>query len=103
MRMTYIARLRYDALRKPSYPMDPLVTRTAKVTISLPVAMLEAADDAGAREHRSRSELIREALRWYLRLGELRDEKATPQDLAAVEAGRADRARGETLTLDDIR
>jgi metal-responsive CopG/Arc/MetJ family transcriptional regulator len=79
------------------------VTRTAKVTISLPVAMLEAADEAGAREHRSRSELIREALRWYLRTSVLPVEKATPEDMAAIEAGRAERARGETLSLGDIR
>jgi metal-responsive CopG/Arc/MetJ family transcriptional regulator len=79
------------------------VTRTAKVTISLPVAMLKAADEAGAREHRSRSELIREALRWYLRTSVLPVEKATPEDRAAIEAGRAERALGETLSLDDIR
>lgn len=79
------------------------MTKTAKVTISLPEPMLRAADEAGAREHRSRSELIREALRWYLRLGQLPVEHATPEDLAAIEAGRAERARGETLSLDDIR
>ncbi len=79
------------------------MTKTAKVTISLPAAMLKAADEAGAREHRSRSELIREALRWYLRLGQLPVEQATAEDLAAIEAGRAEHARGETLSLDDIR
>ena len=79
------------------------MTKTAKVTISLPEPMLRAADEAGARERRSRSELIREALRWYLRLGQLPVEHATPEDLAAIEAGRAERARGETLSLDDIR
>src|SRR5436305_288067 len=79
------------------------VTKTAKVTISLPEPMLRAADEAGAREHRSRSELIREALLWYLRLGQLPVERATPEDLAAIEAGRGERARGESLSLDAIR
>jgi metal-responsive CopG/Arc/MetJ family transcriptional regulator len=82
--------------------MDTPVTKTAKVTISLPEAMLKAADEAGAREHRSRSELIREALRWYLRIGQLPVEEATPEDLAAIAAGRAEHARGETLSLAHI-
>ena len=46
--------------------MDTIETnmpKTAKVTISLPEEMLKAADAAGAREHRTRSELVREALR----------------------------------------
>ncbi len=86
--------------------MDTIETnmpKTAKVTISLPEEMLKAADEAGAREHRTRSELVREALRWYLRGSQLSVEKATPEDLAAIEAGRADYAHGRTLTFDDIK
>ena len=38
----------------------------AKITISLPKEFLEMVDAAAKMEHRSRSELIREAVRGYL-------------------------------------
>ena len=41
----------------------------ARVSITLPEEMLAAVDRRGVREMRNRSEVIREALRHYLRLG----------------------------------
>jgi Arc/MetJ-type ribon-helix-helix transcriptional regulator len=46
----------------------------AKILISLPQEFLDNVDRAAAEEHRSRSELVREALRSYL---ETRQEKKT--------------------------
>ena len=82
--------------------MDRAVARSAKVTISLPEELLRKADATGEREHRTRSELVREALRWYLRIGALPVADATPEELAAIRAGRAEYTRGETLTHADI-
>jgi metal-responsive CopG/Arc/MetJ family transcriptional regulator len=39
---------------------------TATFTVSLPPEMMALLDDAMKREHRTRSELVREALRQYL-------------------------------------
>ena len=41
----------------------------AKVMLSLPDEFLAKVDSAADKEHRTRSELIREALRWYLEGG----------------------------------
>jgi Arc/MetJ-type ribon-helix-helix transcriptional regulator len=43
----------------------------AKVMISLPERFLSEVDKAAQVEHRTRSDLIREALREYLRVGKL--------------------------------
>ncbi|MEB3245151.1 MAG: ribbon-helix-helix domain-containing protein [Vampirovibrionales bacterium] len=41
--------------------------KSIRVLISLPEKFLEEIDDLAGEEHRTRSELIREALRHYLR------------------------------------
>jgi predicted transcriptional regulator len=81
---------------------EHLVAKTAKVTISLPEELLRRADAAGEREHRTRSELVREALRWYLRISTLPVADPTQGESAAIKTGRADHARGRTLTHADI-
>jgi len=43
------------------------MNKSVKVLISLPEKFLEEIDQAAEREQRSRSELIREALRQYLK------------------------------------
>ena len=43
-----------------------------KILVSLPQEFLEAVDQLATEEHRSRSELIREALRAYLELRQVR-------------------------------
>lgn len=45
---------------------------TAKVLVSLPQEFLELVDKVANEEHRSRSELIREALRIYLETRQVR-------------------------------
>lgn len=76
--------------------------RARRVTISLPDAILEAADRVAAREHRSRSDVMREALRWHLRIRELPIDDATREEIDAFERGRAQIARGESSTLEDL-
>jgi predicted transcriptional regulator len=81
---------------------DHVVRRAKRVTISLPEAILEAADRVGARDHRSRSELVREALCWYLRLRDLPVDYASPEETEAFERGKEQIARGEYLTLEEL-
>ncbi len=72
---------------------------SAKVTVSLPVELLEAADRARAARHYSRSELFREALRMYL----LPTYEPTPEEIRAIEAGRAELSRGEWVGWDELK
>lgn len=53
------------------------------ITISLPPALLRQAEAVARQEHRTRSELLREALRFYVETREVR-RKATQQQLAAL-------------------
>jgi predicted transcriptional regulator len=84
-----------------------MAKRTTKtVTISLPPPMVEELDRARQREHRTRSELVREALRQYAAAGErLRRIPVVdpePSELEAIERGRAAIERGDYVTLDDL-
>ena len=74
----------------------------ASTSISLPPAMLKDLDRIAKAEHRSRSELLREAFRHYfeLRYGEA---KPTAAELRALERGRAAMKRGDYLTLGELR
>ena len=70
---------------------------TAKVMISLPVPFLEEIDRQAKAEHRSRSEFVRAAIRFYLRaqegklppgqLPEVQRAVSIQQQLAAAMAG----------------
>jgi len=71
------------------------------VTVSLPPAMIEAVERVRKAEHRTRSELVREALRTYFALG--RTYTPTRAELRAIEKGRAAIRRGEYFTLDEFR
>src|SRR6266849_5831966 len=74
-------------------------TRTTEVVaVSLPPAMVRDLEKAQKAEHRTRSELVREALRFYL----LRAVKPSPQERRALEKGRAEIRRGEFVTLDEL-
>ena len=75
---------------------------TSTFTISLPPAMLAELERVRKAEHRTRSELLREALRTYFskRIPEI---APTPAELRAIRRGRAAIARGEHVTLDDLR
>jgi predicted transcriptional regulator len=74
---------------------------TDTVTISLPPAMAQQMDEVQKREHRTRSELLREAWRHYF---ESRYALYTPTkaEAAAIRKGRAAYRRGEYVTLEQL-
>ena len=77
--------------------------RTTKtLTISLPPAMVRQMESLRKQEHRTRSELMREALRHYFdsRVPEVTPTKA---ELAAIRRGRADIKAGRFVTLEQLR
>jgi predicted transcriptional regulator len=84
-----------------------MTQRTTKtVTISMPPAMVDDLDRVRQREHRTRSELLREALRQYMATsGEARTIRVAdmqPDEIKAIRQGKRDFARGETVRLEDI-
>jgi len=66
--------------------------------ISLPREMAQQVETVRKVERRTRSELVCEALRHYLKR-RLRVEVATPAEVKAIERGRRAAARGDTITL----
>ena len=74
-----------------------------RITISLPEDVLRAADEVALMQEWSRSALVEDALRWYLRVQELPCEEATPEEIEAIERGRAEIARGEFVTVEEIK
>jgi predicted transcriptional regulator len=74
-----------------------------RITISLPEDVLRAADEAAHTQESTRSALFEDALRWYLRIQELPDAEATPEEIEAIERGRAEIARGEFVTFEEIK
>ena len=84
-----------------------MATRTKKtVTTSLPQEDLAALDRVRKQENRSRSELMREALRHYVALREriqrIPEVDPEPDETEAIERGRKAIERGEYVTLDDL-
>ena len=75
---------------------------TATLTISLPPTMLEELERVRKHEHRTRSELMREALRGYFS-SRIREVQPTKAELRAIRRGRAAIARGDYVTLAEIR
>ena len=84
--------------------MSKRTTRT--LTISLPPPMVEELDRVRRREHRTRSELVREALRQYVaaseRMRRIPVADAEQGEEKAARQGRQAIARGEFITLDDL-
>lgn len=74
---------------------------TSTLTISLPPAMLEELERVRKEEHRTRSELMREALRGYFSK-RIREARPTPAELRAIRRGRRAIARGDYVTLDEF-
>ena len=72
------------------------------MTISLPPQMIEEVEKVRAAEHRTRSELVREALRVYF-VHRLPAAEATLAERAAIQRGRAEFKRGEFVTLDEMK
>ena len=75
---------------------------TSTLTISLPPAMLKELERVRKREHRTRSELMREALRTYFS-SRFPEEVPTTGELRAIRRGRAAIAHGDYVSLDEFR
>jgi predicted transcriptional regulator len=63
--------------------------------------MVDLIDRAAEKEHRTRSELVRQALRLYLR--GIPVEPPTLDEVAAMKRGNAEARAGEVVTLDHLR
>ena len=72
------------------------------ITISLPPAMAEQVEKTMQAENRTRSELVREALRTYIAIRQFPEETPTPAELRAIRRGRAAYERGDYVTLDEL-
>ncbi|MBI1956721.1 MAG: ribbon-helix-helix protein, CopG family [Acidobacteria bacterium] len=78
--------------------------RTRKtITISLPPEMARRVERTRKREQRTRSELVREALRTYFSTREFPEETPTATELRAIRRGEAAIQRGDYITLDELR
>lgn len=71
------------------------------MTISLPGEMMKQVEQVRKAEHRTRSELVREALRTYI---ETRFPAVTPsmEDIRALRRARREHARGQFVSLDQL-
>jgi Arc/MetJ-type ribon-helix-helix transcriptional regulator len=86
---------------------------TATFSVSLPPEMVVELERVRKDEHRTRSELVREALRSYIRQADRRSLKArvdelpeaepTAEELEAIREGRAEFRRGKHRTLNELR
>ena len=75
----------------------------ATMTISLPPAMAQQVQETMRVEHRTRSELFREALRTYFSTRRFSEEVPRAAELRAVRRGEAAIKRGDYTTLDELR
>jgi Arc/MetJ-type ribon-helix-helix transcriptional regulator len=74
------------------------------MTISLPPSMVREVDMHRKREHRTRSELVREALRTYFtKARAIPTYTPTAKELRAIERGRAAIRHGDRLTVEEAR
>jgi Arc/MetJ-type ribon-helix-helix transcriptional regulator len=86
---------------------------SATFSVSLPPEMADELERVRRKEHRSRSELVREALRRYMREAEIhamRDRIArlpeappSAEDLVAIEEGGRELGEGKFVSLDELR
>ena len=76
-------------------------TREA-MTISLPSEMLKEVERVRKLEHRTRSELMREALRAYFSGRRFQEVLASPEEIRAIRRGRAEIREGKYVTLDQL-
>ena len=79
-----------DTLLKCNTGCDPMRTRKL-ITISLPPPLLSKAEEVAREENRTKSELLREALRLYVETRDVRKAAARRQAWAVV-----DRVQGRT-------
>jgi metal-responsive CopG/Arc/MetJ family transcriptional regulator len=83
-----------------------MISRTKRVTISLPPQLVAELDRTRKREHRTRSELLRDALDRYIRLANrisrIPVEDALPEEIEAIRRADEEYARGECVRLEDL-
>ena len=73
------------------------------MTVSLPQRMIQEVERIRKTEHRTRSELVREALRVYMnRMRALSVYTPAQKELREIEKGRAELRRGESYTLNEL-
>jgi len=82
---------------------------SATFSVSLPPEMADELERVRRKEHRTRSELVREALRHYMREAEMRSlrdriarlpqEKPTADEIAAIKEGARELGEGKFATL----
>jgi metal-responsive CopG/Arc/MetJ family transcriptional regulator len=80
-------------------------TASRTIAVNVPEEMLPAIDEAARRQQQSRSQLVRKALQLYPsnRLSRVIPlEDARPDEIEAIERGRAEFARGEFVRLVDL-
>ena len=75
---------------------------THTMTISLPRAMAKQMEKVQKEEHRTRSELLREAWRQYFE-SHYASYIPTRAELAGIRKGRTEFKRGEVVTLKELR
>jgi metal-responsive CopG/Arc/MetJ family transcriptional regulator len=71
------------------------------ITISLPPKMAEQVEETMKVEHRTRSELVREALRTYFAIRRFPEETPTAAELRAIRRGEAAYRKGDYVTLEE--
>ena len=71
------------------------------MTISLPTEMIDQIERLRKAEHRSRSDLVREALRNYFSK-RFSEATVSATELRAIRRGRSEIKRGEYITLDEL-
>ena len=75
---------------------------TLTFTVSVPPAMAAEIDKVRRKENRTRSELVREALRAYI-ADRYPTVQPTRAELARIRKGRAEIQRDDFVTLDQLR
>ena len=60
--------------------------RPRRVTVALPDEIVSAADELAATRACSRSALVENALRWYLRVQDLAWDEASAEEIEAIRA-----------------
>jgi CopG family transcriptional regulator / antitoxin EndoAI len=85
---------------------------SATFSVSLPPAMANELERVRRKEHRTRSELVREALRHYIRvadarsvqerIGKLREDEPEAEEIAAIEQARKEFRKGNFVDLNEL-
>src|SRR6266542_1080462 len=102
----------YIVIRSVTHAMT--INRTsATFSISLPPEMADELERVRRQEHRTRSELVREALRHYIRaaearsvhqrIGKLPEAEPTADEVAAIKEGSGELAEGKFVTFEQLR